>query len=370
MPHPFLLYGATGFVGAEIARMAVQAGLRPILAGRNAPQLQRLAAELGVECRSFALDESAAIDQALKEVPVVLHCAGPFQYTSKPMVDACLRTGTHYLDLTGELPIYEALFARDAEARAREIMLLPGTGLDVVPSDCLAAHLKRRLPSATHLTLAFAIKGPASLPPGTQRTGIELIPYVNLVRRNGQIESPKQTTKTRMIDFGRGPVQATRMTLGDLFTAFHSTRIPNIENYAVMPASLRRQLAAMASLRPLFKLAAVRNILKRGVKPGPTADERARSSTHVWGEAADDQGRKAVSRLHGPEGPVIWTARAALAAVQKVLAGNAPLGFQTPALAYGADFVLECEGVTREDLNISHDQSLLSPRTETIYKGA
>jgi short subunit dehydrogenase-like uncharacterized protein len=351
MSSPFLLYGATGFVGDATARLAIEYGLRPILAGRDAVKLEKLAAELGVECWIFDLRDPHKIEQALKDVAVVLHCAGPYVYTSKPMVEACLRTGTHYLDLTGEIPVYEALAARDAQAKARGIMLLPGAGFDVVPTDCLAVHLKQRLPSATRLTLAFQGEGPAGLPPGTQRTVIELIPYGNRVRRNGRLELPEQATKTRLIDFGQGPVQAVRLTWGDVFTAYYSTGIPNIEDYAVLPKALRQQMAAFDYLRPLFKLAVMRNVLKRGVKPGPTADERTRSFTHVWGEVEDDQGRRAVSRLHGPEAGVVWTTRAALAAVQKVLTSNAPSGFQTPALAYGADFVLECEGVTREDLD-------------------
>jgi len=230
-------------------------------------------------------------------------------------------------------------------------MLLPGVGFDVVPTDCLALHLKQRLPSATRLTLAFQGEGPAGLPPGTQRTGIELIPYGNRVRRNGRLERPTQATKTRLIDFGKGPVQVDRITWGDVFTAYYSTGIPNIEDYAVLPKAVRQLAAIPNVLLPLFKLAVIRNLLKRGVKPGPTADERNRTFTHVWGEVEDDQGRRAVSRLHGPEAGIVWTARAALAAVRKVLANNAPPGFQTPALAYGADFVLECEGVTREDLD-------------------
>lgn len=351
MPSDFLLYGANGFVGEAIARLAVQHGLQPILAGRDAVKIESQAAEFGVAHRVFSLGDSATIDRALKDVRVVLHCAGPYLYTSKPMVEGCLRTGTHYLDLTGEIPVYEALAARHAEAKAQGVMLLPGVGFDVVPTDCLAVHLKQRLPSATRLTLAFQGEGPAGLPPGTQRTVIELIPYGNRVRHNGRLELPEQATKTRLIDFGQGPVQAARLTWGDVFTAYYSTGIPNIEDYAVLPKALRQQMAAVDYLRPLFKLAVMRNLLKRGVKPGPTADERARTVTHVWGEVKDDQGRSAVSRLHGPEAGVIWTARAALAAVQKVLAGHASPGFQTPALAYGADFVLEAEGVTREDLN-------------------
>ena len=351
MPSAFLLYGATGFVGDATAHLAVEYGLRPILAGRDVVKLEKLATELGVECRAFDLRDPHKIVQALKDVAVVLHCAGPFIYTFKPMAEACLRNGTHYLDLTGEIPVYEALAARDAEAKAQGIMLLPGAGFDVVPTDCLAVHLKQRLPSATHLTLAFRTEGPAGLPPGTQRTVIEMVPYGNRVRRNGRLEIPEQAEKTRLIDFGKGPVQAARLTWGDVFTAYYSTGIPNIEDYAVLPKAIRQQIAAFGYLRPLFKLAVMRNLVKRGVKPGPTADERTRTVTHVWGEVEDDQGRRAVSMLRGPEAGVIWTARAALAAVQKVLAGNASSGFQTPALAYGADFVLEAAGVTREDLN-------------------
>jgi short subunit dehydrogenase-like uncharacterized protein len=155
MPSDFLLYGSTGFVGGAIAHLAVQNGLRPIIAGRDAAKIEAQATELGIEHRVFSLDDSTAMDKALKEVTAVLHCAGPYIYTSKPMVDGCLRTGTHYLDITGEIPVYEALAARDTESKSRGAMLLPGVGFDVVPTDCLALHLKQRLPSATRVTLAF-----------------------------------------------------------------------------------------------------------------------------------------------------------------------------------------------------------------------
>jgi len=349
MASEFMLYGATGFVGEAAARLAVQSGLRPVLAGRDAPKLERQAAGLGVEYRVFRLDDSAAMERALGSVPVVLHCAGPFRNTSGPMAEACLRTGTHYLDLTGEIPVFEALAARDADARARGIMLLPGAGFDVVPTDCIAMHLKQRLPSATHLALAFESEGPAGLPPGTQRTAIEMIPYGNRVRREGRLEIPRRSLPSRMIDFGRGPVRADWLAWGDVCTAYRSTGIPNIDDYWVQPEAARRLLKLAGHLRPLFELAVVRNFVMRGVKPGPTPLECAQTVTHVWGEVRDEEQRRVVSRLHGPEAGVLWTTRAALAVVRKVLAGESPPGFQTPALAYGADFVLESEGVTRED---------------------
>lgn len=351
MQSDFLLYGSTGFVGNVIAHLAVEQGFKPIVAGRNVAKVQAQATELGLEHRVFRLDDSTAMDKALKEVTVVLNCAGPFVYTAKLMVDACLRTGTHYLDITGEIPVLEALVKCDAEAKARKVMLLPAVGFDVAPTDCLALHVKQRLPSATHLALAWRVQGPTKLPPGTVNTMLDGIPrYKGIpVRRNGQLEFVPQE-KWRMIDFGDGPVKAMRSNWGDVFTAFYSTGIPNIEEYIGWTEQQIRRLGALRSWRPVLRFATVRNFLASKVPSGPTAEERAQTRTTIWGEVEDDRGHKAVSRLCGPEAGVTWTSMAAVCAVQKVLTGHAPPGFQTPALAYGADFALECKGITREDI--------------------
>ena len=351
MVSDFLLYGSTGFVGDAIARLAVKNGLQPMLAGRNSEKVGTLASELGLEYRVFNLEDNKAIDSALKDAAAVLHCAGPYIHTFKPMLDGCLRTGRHYLDITGEIPVLETIAAHGPEAKARGVMLMPGVGFDVVPTDCLAAHLKQRLPSATQLTLAFHSQGPAGLPPGTLKTSVEMIPYgTKARRRNGRLESVPGRRKTQMIDFGQGPVEANMLSWGDVITAFYSTGIPNIEVYAAFPKEMVLQMTIVDYLHPLFRLSAVRSFAKRGMKGGSTAEERARTRVSVWGEVQDDQERKAVSRLHGPEAGVVWTANAALAVVQKVLANDIKPGFQTPSSVYGPDFVLGGEGVTREDL--------------------
>ena len=345
-----LLYGATGYTGELIARRLAARGDRPVLAGRNAAAVSALAGELGVPHRAFALDDAGALEAGLQGVRVVLHCAGPFSITAPPMASACLRTRAHYLDITGEIEVFERLHARDAEARAAGVMLLPGAGFDVVPSDCLAAHLKRRLPGATHLTLALLLSGRLSR--GTASTMIEHAHRGGLVRRAGALTPVPSGFQTRRVDFGRGERTVIAIPWGDVSTAYHSTGIPNIEVYAAAPALSRAALRASRFLKPLLRSPVVKDYLKGRIRrgpAGPSAEERARGGTVIWGEVRDDEGRRAVSRVTGPEGYEL-TVRAAIAAADKALAGEAPAGFQTPSRAYGPDFALGIPGLAREDL--------------------
>ena len=145
----FLIYGSYGYTGQLIVELATKDGLRPILAGRDEKKLRAQARKHNLEYRAFSLDGTSKLDSALNEVDAVLHCAGPFVHTFRQMAEACLRTKKHYVDINGEILGFEALAALDAQAKEAGIMLLPGGGFDVVPSDCLAAHVKQRLPSAT-----------------------------------------------------------------------------------------------------------------------------------------------------------------------------------------------------------------------------
>jgi short subunit dehydrogenase-like uncharacterized protein len=345
----FLLYGAYGYTGELIARAAARQDLRPILAGRREPELARLAGELGLEYRVFSLEDRANLDSGLRDVTVVLHCAGPFRHTARPMADACLRNRVHYLDITGEADVLEMLAQRDQEARSAGVMLLPGVGFDVVPSDCLAAHLKRRLPSATRLALGF--QAPTRLSRGTATTVVESLAQTGMIRQDGVLRSVPAAYKVRSIDFGQGLVKAMTIPWGDVVTAYYSTGIPNIEVYMSAPLGLRLAARISRHLRWFLGSTRVQRWLKRriGAGPaGPTAQERQHGKSYLWGEVCDDAGRRAVSRLSGPESYDL-TVQTALAVVHRVLAGATPAGFQTPATAHGADFTLELDGVRRDD---------------------
>jgi short subunit dehydrogenase-like uncharacterized protein len=351
---PLLIYGAYGYTGALVVKAALAAGLRPVLAGRDARALEATAREHGLDHRVASLEDRAALDSALAGIRAVLHCAGPFVHTSRPMVDACLRHGTHYLDVTGEIAVFEAIAARDDEARERGVTLLPGVGFDVVPSDCLAAHLVRRLPGATHLALAFRTVGGVSR--GTAITVAENAGGGGAVRRDGRIVRVPPAWRTRKIDFGDGmPRLAVTIPWGDVATSWHSTGIPNVEVYMAVSPMVRRALMASRWMGWMLSWGPIRRRLiarARARVPGPSEANRARGEARLWGEVRDAAGRRARSRLVTPESYTL-TARTAVAAVVRVLAGGVAVGFQTPSRAFGPDFILEQEGTRREDLGIT-----------------
>jgi short subunit dehydrogenase-like uncharacterized protein len=353
MIDPVLIYGANGYTGELITRYAVERGMSPIIAGRNQRAIEEMAEKHGLEPRIFALDERDKLDAALSDVEMMLHCAGPFSLTSRPMVEACLRNKKHYTDITGEIAVFEACAALDKKAQDAGVMLMPGVGFDVVPSDCLARHLKDRLPTATHLSLAFY--GMGRLSHGTRATMTMNVGKGGAIRKDGKITSVPAAWKTREIDFGAldgSRVVKTGVTIpwGDVATAYYSTGIPNIEVFTVVPRPALKMMKLSRYLGWLLATKPLQSILQKQIPPGgPSDEERARGKALMWGEARDDAGNRVESRQQGPEGYTL-TAFAALNIVERILAGNFNAGYQTPAKAYGADLVLQIEGVQRQDI--------------------
>jgi len=343
----FLIYGANGYTGELIAREAMRRGLKPILSGRSQNKVEPLAKELNLTCRTFSLEDRKSLEYTLKEVDFVIHCAGPFSLTSNRMVEACLRTGKHYTDITGEISVFEQMAKRDEAAKKAGIMIMPGIGFDVVPSDCLARYLKNQLPSATNLTLAFY--GLGKISHGTQATMTMNVGSGGAVRRNGEIVRVPAAYKTREIDFGEQTKTAVTIPWGDVSTAFYSTGIPNIEVYTVVPEANLKMLKLSRYLGWLLKTRIVQNYLQKQIpEGGPNAEERAKGKTYLWGEASNDEGNQVEARLTCPEG-YTTTALTALKIAEKIADGNFRAGFQTPAKCYGADLILEIEGAKRSE---------------------
>ncbi len=345
----FLLYGATGYTGVLTARLAKQQGMTPILSGRDQDKLARLAAELGFEHRTVSLNQPARLDDALADVDVVAHMAGPFSQTCAPMLAACLRTGTHYIDITGEYPVMEYCAKAGPVAAEKGIMLLPGAGFDVVPSDCLAAYVGAKLPAAVHLTLGFS--GMTRVSRGTAKTALSFVGLAAAARRGGRIVRHREPFR-HQLDFGAGPVDVVAVNWGDISTAYHSTGIPDIDVFF----EATPQLEKLSSVNPAVGWVLRRRLIQRFLQSridrrpaGPDEAERARGSAVIMAEAVDGKRRCFAARLKTPE-PYSLTAETALEIVRRIQRGDFKPGFQTPSLAYGADFILEFAGIEREDV--------------------
>ena len=344
-----LIYGANGYTGELAAEHALSVGLRPILAGRDIGKLRTLGERLGLGWRAFPLDAPARLREGLAGVAAVLHAAGPFSATSRPMADACLHAGAHYVDITGEIAVLEALAERDGEARASGVALLPGAGFDVVPSDCLAAHVAGRLPGATHLRVS--IGGFGGFSRGTARTMVEGIAWGTRVRRDGRIvELPRPPRGSA--DFGRGPRRTVGLGWGDVSTAWHATGVPNIDVYFEAFPAMAAAAGLPAAMRRVLSGAGAQRLIGRAIDRfprGPTATRRETARSAFLAEAWDGAGGRAAARMEAPEGYTL-TAWTAIEIARRAAAGMVSPGFHTPATAFGPDFILGFPHVARIDL--------------------
>lgn len=341
----WMIYGATGYTGRLVAQLAVERGHQPILAGRSADKLIPLADKLRLPYRVFPLDDPQHIVQHIADVDIVYHAAGPFAQTSAPMLKACLLSKTHYLDITGEITVFETVFDHAEAARAEGILLLPGVGFDVVPTDCLAKIVSDKLPTAT--CLEIAISSLTHISSGTGRSALGIIANGGLVRRNGRLEHLPLGQGGRRIFFPNGPIHVLPIPWGDLSTAFRTTGIPNITTYMAVPKPFIHLAQWGGPSAQRFLSSSFIQRLGRAVMnwllTGPDETTRRNNRAYVWARASDTNGEYVEAWLETAE-PYQFTAMAGVMAIERLMEKPLNSGALTPALALGADFVLSITG--------------------------
>ena len=346
-PKEWILYGAYGFTGKLVVQQAIKQGKRPILAGRNSQRLKELADKHQLSFRAFEAEDAAG---HLDGVGIMINCAGPFTKTAEPIMDACLQRGVHYFDITGEIPVFKAGHKRDQAARDAGVILCPGVGFDVVPTDCLAALLKEALPDATHLELAFEFGSLPSL--GTVRTALRGIGAGCLIREDGQFKKVPLAHRIRKIPFPRGDLWTASLAWGDVFTSQISTGIPNAVVYGAMPHWACRMMRLANPIKGLLARPLAQKMLislaKRVLSDGPDEAAREKISSGFWGRVTNSSGQERTATITGPSAYAM-TAELAVAIAQEVESKPEPTGgYFTASMLVGADFLSGREGYTVE----------------------
>jgi short subunit dehydrogenase-like uncharacterized protein len=349
MHDSWMIYGAYGFTGALVVEEAVRRGHRPLLAGRSAARLAPLAERFGLDWIAIDLTDIQRLVRTVAGVDLVFHAAGPFIHTGQPMRTACLIGSTHYVDITGEISVLlQTLFQHQA-AKQQGIVLISGAGFDVIPTDCLAKYVADQISNPTALEIALA--GGQKFSAGTAKTMLEMFPQGGVVRRQGELRYRLLGSGAQRVRFPHGERTVVSVPWGDLVTAYHSTRVPNITTYLAYPSYL---IGLMRLTGPAGQmLTMLRPIRRLGQKfaeyvfKGPNERLRQTGRSYVWARATNDRGDAAEGWLETME-VYRFTAVGGVRCVEKILETQ-PQGALTPALAFGADFVLEIEGTQRFD---------------------
>jgi len=348
----FLLYGATGYTGKIVLDYSQGYGLTAVIAGRSKNKLLTLAKKYSVDYLTFDLSNHVNIVNHLKDFQVVLNCAGPFSQTAKPLVKACLESGVHYLDITGEIAVFEWIKTQNESAKDANVCLISGVGFDVVPTDCVAGFLHQRMPEATHLTLAFALIG-GGLSHGTATTLVETLGNQGAIRQDGNIKAVPIGQSGRTFNFGKRSLFTMTIPWGDISTAYTTTGISNIEVYTRVPKSSYYLLKFQALFNWILRIPAIKRIMQKQIDKkitGPNAEERAKGKSLVLGIVKNQKGEKLKALLTGPEG-YNFTAVASLLATKKLMSEQFKPGYHTPSALFGVDYATQIPGTTIELIN-------------------
>src|SRR6056297_1381943 len=242
----WMLYGAYGYTGKLIVEEALKNGHHPVLAGRDPEKLKIISEDFGLPHRTFSLEEPNEIKKNLAGIDLVLNAAGPFKYTAEPLIKACLENKTHYLDITGEISVFERNYHYSEQAQDKKVAIISGVGFDIVPSDCLIKYASNQIEQPNNLELG--ILALSSYSPGTLKTMVDTIHKGSYIRKDGKLLRIKYGNKCKKIKFSKGTKTLCAVPWGDLSTAFHSSRIPNIKCYLPLPKKIRRLLSNFGKL--------------------------------------------------------------------------------------------------------------------------
>lgn len=335
-----MIYGANGYSAQLIIEELISRKIELLLAGRNESVLKQLAQKYNCDYIAFDIFDDVKVDESLQDVHTLLNCAGPFKYTAKDLMEACLRTKTNYLDITGEMPVMHLAFSLDKIAKESGIVILPSVGFDIIPTDCLAKRLSEQMPEATHLKLGLLNKR-GKISRGTWLTTLEFLGGTGKIRRHGKLIDSKIGEFTINVTAKDFSLSGISIPWGDVYSSYYSTGIENVEVYLALPKVVVMFRPLLVFFLKILKVQFIKNIVVNYIKKnftGPTKEERDSTETYVWGRVENSKGKMIEEVYQFMEGYNL-TAKGAAECAERVLKNSLQPGTYTPSLAFGSDFM-------------------------------
>lgn len=349
------ILGATGFTGRLCAAEAARLGLPLTLAGRRASAVASVAAEIGgAQVRAADVADPASLRELCESVDVVLTCVGPYARFGESVVDACIATGTHYLDICGEVGFLESVHARDREAREAGCALIPGAGFDGVPGEALAVIAAGALTGPPdRVRVGYAVADGA-VSAGTVRSALGVAASGGAVWRGKLVREPAFTEAWRA-PWPGGEFGAVSVPFPEVVTVGRSTGAHVVRSFLAAPAGdlLATVAGPLDAITRGLSRTPLRALAERAIDrlpAGPSPERRAQARTRVVAEArglgVSSVAAATVDDLY------LATAKGSVALAAALLAADeAPVGALTPvqaALALGHDphWLLEALGAT------------------------
>ena len=181
--YDIAVLGANGYVGhrlvASLVEFSKSSGLRILATARSPEKIRALKKEFPtIDFETLNVLSQDDVDRIVPKARIVVSCIGPFDLYGENVVSTCARTGTHYLDITGEIIFIRRMIERyDETAKKAGAMLVPFAGFDTVPSDLsvfLAAHEMKTAhdQELASIDLIYKVKG--GFNGGTAATAIDM----------------------------------------------------------------------------------------------------------------------------------------------------------------------------------------------------
>ena len=354
MAGRIVVFGATGYTGRLTADALVRRGARPVLAARNAARLAELAGELGGDLEVAVADVSRpeTVAALVGEGDVLVATVGPFVKWGGPAAEAAIGAGAHYIDSTGEPPFIREVFERyGPRAAAAGSGMVTAFGYDWVPGNLAGAlALREAGDAAVRVDTGYFFTGNAgssSMSGGTRASLAGVVAAPSFAWRGGALRSERGAARMRTFRMRGKDRPAVAVGSSEHFSLprFHAG-LQEVNSYLGWFGPLSRPMQAASLVGSVaFRLpgargayGAVTDRLVKGSSGGPDATERARSGSHIVGEAYDAAGRRlAEVHLTGVDGYSFTGEILAWGAEQAASGGLTGAGALGPVDGFGLD---------------------------------